>query len=492
MPFFFCYYINMLNLYKLINKILPVVVLGLFAIWSLSIIFFSGIQPGEAEAHAWTIAGNVNLLQLINLMNVEGHFLIWYLCIMPFAKFPVLYPWAMDIVNWSFCFASLVVLWKRAPFNNFIKICITFSVPFLQIYSVYPRCYSIGILFLFLALAMYKERLEKPYKYVILLTLAANTNVLALFGAGILGLLFVYENITERKFLSYDGKRLGIFIILVVLFNLVLYFFQFHNVVTPDYETQGLIKAREDLLGYFGKITFITNVERFKYIMLWIGTVLFPIMFWQNKKALIFFVSTEVITLVFFTFIYGARYYHTCFMFIFAIMAFWLLTSDDNFSEKFKWKTILFSILAINMLFIKIYHLPAFLDCLIFPVKDTPELFEGRIYSNYAPIELSVVLPHLAKKGQTIYDMQGRDLNSYEGLMMYFNKDAKIMEPDSFAGKLDPEKRNFIILDGMFKDDYIQGKKFRFDVKLTKSFEEYKTNAKFHIYEVKNIRELNY
>ena len=217
-------------------------------------------------------------------MNVEGHFLIWYLCIMPFAKFPNLYPWAMDIVNWGFCFASLVILWKKAPFNNFIKLCITFSVPFLQIYSVYPRCYSIGILFLFIAMGMYKKRMENPYRYIILLALAANTNVLALFAAAVLGMLFVLENISQGKYLSKEGKKLAIFTVLIILFHLVLFFFQFHNTTTPDYEVQELFKARGALLSYFGQTDRLMLGGYLKIVLLWVGTILFPIILGSHSS----------------------------------------------------------------------------------------------------------------------------------------------------------------------------------------------------------------
>ncbi|MBR6126309.1 hypothetical protein IKQ21_01350, partial [bacterium] len=410
---------------------------------------------------------------------------------MPFAKFPNLYPWAMDIVNWIFCFSALVILWKNAPFNNFTKICITFSVPFLQIYAVYPRCYSIGILFLFIAMCMYKNRAEHPYKYVTVLTLAANTNVLALFAAAILGIMFVFENIHSHKFVSKDDKKFSLFLLTVVILNLVLFFFQFHNTSLPDYEIHTLIKARENIRAYFGQTDELNLFEYLKIVLLWVGTALFPIMFWKNKQAFTFFVSSEIISLLFFTFVYGARYYHTCFLFIFAIMAFWMLKSDENFSERFMWKTVVFAILCVNMLFVRVHHLPAYMNTAVGPIIESPELIEGELYSNYTPIELSVVLPYLAKRGQTIHDMLGRDLNSYKALMLYFTKEAKTMAPDSFAEILDKDKRNFIILDGIFKDDYIKGKKYKFDVVLFKSHQEDKNTVKFNIYEVKNIQKIN-
>ena len=70
----------------------------------------------------------------------------------------------MIFINWFFCVFALVVMWKKAPFNIFEKSLITFGVPFLFLWGSVARCYSIGILFIFLALSIYKERFEKREK----------------------------------------------------------------------------------------------------------------------------------------------------------------------------------------------------------------------------------------------------------------------------------------------------------------------------------------
>lgn len=479
------------NIKNFLNKILPIVSIGIFIVWTLSLIFFSQIHPGEDVAHAWTIAANTNVLQLIDLMKVEGHFLIWYLCIMPFAKFPNLYPYAMSVINWIFCLSAIIYMWKKAPFHNFIKVCITFSVPFLQIYAIYPRCYSIGILFLFLAAGLYKDRIEKPFKYLICLILAANTSFVACIPAGIMGILFIYDIIEHyiKKPESINHK-LNIFILLMIIFNLTLFYFQFWGVSIPDYETARKTIIAPYIKAYYGNIGGLFLTEKIRMILLWIGTIIFPIMFWKNKKVFIFFVCSEIITLLFFTFVYGARIYHTCFLFVFAILAFWMFKSVDNTKDKFEWKSIIFGILAFNMLFINIRHLDSPFQMAIKPILEDNELMSGKIYSNVPPITLSVLLPHIAKKGQTIYDMEGRDLSSYEGLKLYFTKGAKTMEPDSFAKNINSNYNNFILLNGSFKDNYILGKKYRFEIEYYKTIKDNFFNKYINIYKIKNLREI--
>ncbi|MBR2526499.1 hypothetical protein IKE67_08560 [bacterium] len=478
----------MVKIYKFLDRILPYTCLGIFCFLTLSNMLCSSfIYNGEAEAHAWTIAGNASIPQIINLMNTEGHFLIWYLCLIPFAKVPHLYPWAMDLLNWLFCFGALIILWKHAPFNNFTKSCITLSAPFLQVFGTYPRCYSIGILFLFLAMAIYEERTQKPFWYIILLTLAANTSILALFAAGILGILFLTELISAKT--QEKGKVL-FFAGLIAALNIILFYFQFHNVIVPDYETTEIIKAPNELLGYLGLSKAFIKANLTKMILLWAGTIIFPIVFWQNKKALIFFILSEITALEFFTFIYGARYYHLCFLFIYIIIAFWMLKSEKSFCEKYYWKTISFTILAFFMIFIQIKHFPAILADFIYPITTNSEMLEGTMYSNCEPINLSVILPFLAKSSQTIYDMKGRDLSSYESLKIYFNKSEKAVDPDSFAEVLDTSKRNFLIINGKLKYNYVNGKKYKFNVYLHKIYGSLNSDARIYVYEIKNVLNL--
>ena len=43
-------------------------------------------QPWFDEAHAYSIAQEMNLLEIIQLMSLEGHTFLWYLLLMPFAR----------------------------------------------------------------------------------------------------------------------------------------------------------------------------------------------------------------------------------------------------------------------------------------------------------------------------------------------------------------------------------------------------------------------
>ena len=137
---------------KKYEKIIPLI----YLILCLIIAFLR--VPFWDEARAWLIAQNCNLFEFLDMMKLECHLFIWYLIIAPFAKLNLFYPYSIYILNAVFSFLAIYVLWKKSPFSTLEKFLITFSVPFLFLWGVVARCYSVGILFLFLALSFYKIR----------------------------------------------------------------------------------------------------------------------------------------------------------------------------------------------------------------------------------------------------------------------------------------------------------------------------------------------
>ena len=470
---------------KAIQKCLPVLSVILFCIITLSIMMIHGFTPSEDTAHAWTIAGNTTIHQLIDLMNIEGHFLIWYLLIRPFAKFNLLYPYPMFFINWIITIIAVVILWKKAPFNNFIKFLITFSSPIMNLYAVQPRCYGVGIALLFGALSIYNEKLKHPYIYLTFLVLAANTSAPMCIASGILGLMFLYDYFRENK--DIWNKNHNIFIIVtasVVILNLILFYFQFHNISMPNYEKTSVIKAPYYVAAYLGLKNDLPLTDLLKMIPLWIGTIIFPIAFFRNKHALTFFVFSEIITLLFFTFVYEARVHHVCMLYIFAIAAYWIFCLDTNIKSRLM--HISFVILLIFMIMLPVqYKLPQYGTVLDEIVADK-NLNTSRLYTNIPLISLSPAIPVINKIGTTFYDMNGVDLSSYEGLKIYFAP-KKQVNPDSFASILDKNKENYIILQGYFSENKIFGKKYSFEVDL---YEIIPFKNKFngiYVYKVKNI-----
>ena len=150
-----------------VNKI-ALICLFLYAVVTLIRLF--NHTPFFDEAHVWTIVEQLSFIDMFNYMKNEGHFFVWPALLYPFVKSHIVpYPYPMQIMNWLFCFLAMILLWWKAPFNNWIKALITFSFPFLGCYSIVARCYSIGILLIFALAAMFYNKNKYPKSIIITL-----------------------------------------------------------------------------------------------------------------------------------------------------------------------------------------------------------------------------------------------------------------------------------------------------------------------------------
>ena len=194
------------------------------------------------EIHAWNIATYFNLIEIIRLMNAEGHSFVWFYVIKPLTYFDNLF--LMKVVNWLFACAAIIFMWIKAPFNVTNKVLISFSYPFLLLYPAIARCYSIGIFFLFLLCSLYNNRLKHPCLYSILIFIAANTSLMAAIPALILGFMFGCELI-KRKIV-----KPALILILAPISLLI----QWLHPIIPDYGIYYIFSERvADFLNEFKK-----------------------------------------------------------------------------------------------------------------------------------------------------------------------------------------------------------------------------------------------
>ena len=465
---------------KVFNKLLPFLAMCIFCY----ITFKNGVLTDricwEDESHAWTIAKHTNILQLIDLMKVEGHFLLWYLCIMPFAKLDLWYPYPMLFLNWLFTVLALTVMWYKAPFNNLIKLCITFSAPFLSLYSIWARCYSIGIFFLFLAMAVYKERLKRPYLYLLWLVLAANTSLPFCIASGVLGCLFVYDLIKSKS----DKKFLYVIFTTLIL-NLILFYFQFYGTTVPDYDN--INEKSQFILAFLGIDKLLFSVLLYKIILLRIGIFIFLAFLFKSKRAFIFFIVTALSVFLFFTFVYNARIHHLCTIYIFSIAAFWIYSLEYTKQQKRDWFSIFYIAFLLELVFMPVV-VPHGFDGIARLVLDFKELQIGKLYTNILPIMAAPSIPYLDERNIDLYNLSGINLASYEGLKIYFNAQAKKIDPDVLAKDIDMKKTNYLILNFELPETYMNGHKYQIKVEPFKSV--YFKKRDFHLF-VYRIVEVN-
>lgn len=293
-------------------------------------------SPWYDEAHAWTIAQQLNLFEIIKFMRLEGHTFIWYLLLMPFAKTNFMYPYSMLLLNWLFCFIAILILWLKSPFNNWIKFLISFSFPFLAMYPVVARCYSIGIMFLFMLAAMESKKLEHPNWYALLLVLCANTSIMAGLGAFALGIKFLYDMIKEKKFLISPVviSVLGAVIVLVQLFN-----------------SQNSVIFQKTIGLQMFNAMFVNGLGFLNLICFCIFSLLLIAFYLRNRIFPVVLLITFVgLCLIFNHYIGG--YWHHFFFYIYFIISCWLIF-DKTYEGSIKFKQIpIFVLIAVSLIYV--------------------------------------------------------------------------------------------------------------------------------------------
>lgn len=471
-------------------KTLSWAIFAVFAI--LTFILMLNRTPFFDEAHAWMVSKSFNLIELFKIEKFEGHLFIWHILLMPFSKNNLFYPYSMYILNWAFCILSLFVFWKFSPFKKLEKVLITFSFPIFWYFAQVARCYSIGLLFLFLILSLWKERIKKPILISFLLILLANTSAMALIGAFALGLIFIFDILKEK----IEKKNL-ICSFLILFFGAILVFVQLFGAYHPDVEA--LFKEKiffYNLITYFYYIDFkhLTFSYIFNKITALIAllTILFSFLFlFKNKRSFFFLTTTYLLMFLLFTFKYSGAWWHYLFFYVYLISAVWLYKMDKNseniFQKPFQVLFLtLISLFTITTMFFdtlflsEVYHSRT---KEIYEIIKKEGLFEGnkKIYAldNFSQTSTGI-MPYL--KETKIYNVFGDEKYSKEEYKHYMKKEKRTFLIDEFAASLDENKINLGISDRKMFPVYF-GKKYRLILKPYYKNE----NPNFIIYELEKI-----
>lgn len=323
-----------------LSKINKTATISLFLFAVITIIRLYHHMPWFDEAHSWIISEQLSFIDMLKYTPQEGHFPVWNIMLFPVAKFH-LYPVAMQLLNWLFCFCALIILWIKAPFNNFTKICITFSFPFLAYYSIVARCYSIGILLIFILASLYKKQLEHPLIYCGLIFLCANTSLMALIPATAFGIILIFKFIQSKNFSKdyYISLLIGLITVLVIL--LQIYNVNFNG---------GYIKPKTLMLFSH---TFVNNsiINVFLIVIFSIPVIKYLL---KDKYSLFFISFCCFIVLLLMYKFYSLNFWHTFFVFIYLITTFWIVNVDK---DEFKWRFL--AILSLTLIsFIYIFYIP--------------------------------------------------------------------------------------------------------------------------------------
>ncbi len=463
-------YIENMNKIAFNGKISKNIILALlftFVYFVICIVIDINRVPFWDEARAWLIAQNCNILEYLDLMKLECHMFVWYLIIFPFAKLNLFYPYSMQFLNTVIASAAIYVLWRKAPFLIYEKILITFSVPFLFLWGVVARCYSIGILFIFLALMYYKLRFKHPYRYLVYLCLAMNTSVMAFVGAFYLALIFIVENFKNKNFIKLSLIFLGCILIVAIQ----------DYAPNPDFLKQTPEMAfLRDFFGYilhpvffipqYAYQSILMSILRVSVDICCISFVVFSIK--NNKKILSFILLTYLSLLIIFVLFYSGNFWHYFYFYFYFIVAFWILRIENKIPK-------VLNVFFIIILSCFMFKGSLFIDSKMTTINDSTSLkIAKEILSNpkYKNVKLFCLdpwsdiapssLPYLKGKVK-IYDIFNRDRFSYKSMRSHIEFNTKSFNPDEFYKFVDND--SILLTTTAFTRHELKNPKRRFDEK---------------------------
>ncbi len=201
------------------NFIPECIAFSLFII--LSIVMFVFHEPWYDEIQAWMVATDASIGEMIfDLPHFEGHPPFWTLILAVFAKTGVPMEIGLRIPTLLFsAIAAFLVIFK-APFKKWIRCLIPFSYYLFYQYTVICRPYSLMFLGFVLAALFYKERNQKPARYLLALFLLCMSSAYGIMFAGMFCVIWTVEIIIELKgkgFLTKAIKDRRTWLLFVIL-----------------------------------------------------------------------------------------------------------------------------------------------------------------------------------------------------------------------------------------------------------------------------------
>ncbi|MCI8490993.1 MAG: hypothetical protein HFJ04_12290 [Lachnospiraceae bacterium] len=151
---------------------------GLAAVYA--VIHLNGILHHEIwrdEAQAWLIARNTTMAELVCQLKAEGHPILWFLLLKPFAKLgcPV---WILGVISLTLMTLAVCLMLHFSPFPYWLKTILLFGTAFFYLSPVVSRVYSLVTVLIIALAVVYPMRMKKPLLYGILTALLLQTHVI--------------------------------------------------------------------------------------------------------------------------------------------------------------------------------------------------------------------------------------------------------------------------------------------------------------------------
>jgi hypothetical protein len=184
--------------------------LGALIVFTISLaIIGSRHEPWFDEAQAWLIARDEGLTDLFTRgVRFEGTPALWHLLLFIVQRLGLPYG-GMWVVSAALAASGAFIVLFKSPFPLALRLGVVFSYFFAYQYAVVARSYALDLLFVPLLATLYPQRLDRPFLYLGLLALAANTNAHSFVLAAVLALDAAYAGRT--RLLRAEPTLMGAF-----------------------------------------------------------------------------------------------------------------------------------------------------------------------------------------------------------------------------------------------------------------------------------------
>ncbi len=307
------------------NNLFPIVLTLIFLILSIVLIIHHEFWYDEINVWDRVVDSN-NFTDLIkNISDSEGHPFLWYVILFFLSKI-TLNVEAIKIIHLGISTTAIFIFLKYFPYKKIISALFIFSYFLFYEYSIISRNYSLGVLFIFIFCALYKNKFKNIIFISITLLFLAQTNIYCVIISFILSIYFIIDLITNYK--SNKSiiilKKNIIISILIILLGWVLISLQlgpqfFENTQGFSYNSiklldnasslvpRGVISAflpipRINYLFWYTNVNFFTQhliYHNLLYsIIPAIILIIIPIFFLKRKVIFIYVAGTSLMLLI--------------------------------------------------------------------------------------------------------------------------------------------------------------------------------------------------
>lgn len=277
-------------------------------------------EPWRDEIHAWLMAKEFSIPELIIESRFDGHPILWHLILMPFAKlnFPII---TLNIIGYIVMVISAWIFLFKTNLSLFFKAIVVFTVPFTYVFSAISRNYCLIILLFMLITVLYDKKQNKPILYSILVALLVHTHSLAWGIVAGLTITFHFKEI----FLYFKNKEnkkyikkifIGLFIIVISTISVVL---ELYGTTNSDYGV--------------GSNPYVLYCIKIMALIIF-STLFFTLFNKSNYAEFIILVCSIGFQILIYTCVYSSILFQR-FMLIFTLLLFYLmLLSKTEISKK--------------------------------------------------------------------------------------------------------------------------------------------------------------